>query len=154
MMSVMSSLLSHVTILVTRHAATALSGDECPLWATWPPPATWPACSEWVYLVRGTCNFYIKYILYVDTVGHINRNYHTDSEQFEVLVTVEDMDIMMRVHSAGASAGVAACSAPSASAAGGVSSGGASRWTILPPGPYTWGGINQSEDSIGSIDQS
>ena len=101
------------------------------------PPATWPACSEWVYLVRGTCNFYIRYILYVDTVGHINRNYHTDSEQFEVFVTVEDMDIMMRVHSAGASAGVAACSAPSASAAGGVSSGGASRWTILPPGPYT-----------------
>ena len=81
--------------------------------------------------------FTIRYILYVDTVGHINRNYHTDSEQFEVFVTVEDMDIMMRVHSAGASAGVAACSAPSASAAGGVSSGGASRWTILPPGPYT-----------------
>ena len=143
MMSVMSSLLSHVTILVTtlvtRHAATSIVCDECPLWATWllHPPATWPACSEWVYLVRGTCNFYIKYILYVDTVGHINRNYHTDSEQFEVFVTVEDMDIMMRVHSAAASAGVAAGSAPSASAAGGVSSGGASRWTIFPPGPYT-----------------
>ena len=141
-MSVMSSLLSHVTILVTtlvtRHAATALSVTSVLCGphgsSILQPPGQ---CSEWVYLVRGTCNFYIRYILYVDTVGHINRNYHTDSEQFEVFVTVEDMDIMMRVHSAAASAGVAAGSAPSASAAGGVSSGGASRWTIFPPGPYT-----------------